>query len=56
MLWLDGVPALGELMARNGYRPSSETYRMIVWPPERLGESTRDLSRWHFPFAEHDAF
>jgi hypothetical protein len=56
MLWLDGVPVLSGLMARSGYRPSAETYRMIVWPAECLDESTWDLARWRFPFAEHDAF
>jgi acyl carrier protein len=56
MLWLDGVSALAGRMARHGYRPSAETYRIIVWPPQQLDPTTQQLSRWRFTFAEHDAF
>jgi acyl carrier protein len=56
MLWLDGVPTLRELVAHCGYRPTSETYRMIVWPEGCLAGMTQVLPSWRFPFAEHDAF
>ena len=58
MLWLDGVPELGPLMKRLGYRDSPETYRMIVWPPTLvpMASPMRSISNWRFPFSEHDAF
>jgi acyl carrier protein len=58
MLWLDGVAELRPLMDRLGYRASSETYRMLVWPPARVpaGSPAERLSNWRFPFSEHDAF
>jgi hypothetical protein len=58
MLWLDGVRQLSDTVARCGYRPSAETYRLIVWPGTVAPPDSplRDASRWRFTFADHDAF
>ncbi len=58
MLWLGGVAELEPVMNRLGYRPSADSYRILVWPSARLSSTpnARSLSQWRFPFAEHDAF
>jgi hypothetical protein len=59
VLHLDGVPGQGETMKQAGYRHSSETYHMLIWPKEMAGEAegfVAELANWRFPFSEHDAF
>ncbi|MBX3355840.1 MAG: hypothetical protein KF724_09095 [Phycisphaeraceae bacterium] len=59
MLFMDGLgPGVGSLLRRRGYRPSPETYDLIVWPKAILTSDPdlADLSRWRLSFADHDAF
>lgn len=59
MLYLDGLGnETGRVVAASGYRRSPETYRMIVWPKDRIEHDKQlaDLTQWRFAFADHDAF
>ena len=58
MIFLNGLGAAAEaLFRRLGYRMSSETYDVLIWPKEALKDVTlQDLARWRFGFGDHDAF
>ncbi len=59
MCWLDGAgAATGNLLRGAGYRMSSETYYVLVWPKTLLTAPSpgADLKQWRFTFSDHDAF
>lgn len=59
VLLLDGLgPAASRMLRERGYRASSETYRMLVWPKTLVppGSFAADLANWRFGFLDHDAF